>query len=233
MERVRASEPQLFQADGALDYETARSFRRWARLFDEVSPQILSRFGVSAFTALRRVAPEHFGWNCDQLKPWELEQEYGKWKGPRGRALLRSAYAYALFEKGLGDIESQEDQVLWRCSVSQFSDWSAARAAEPDFSAYEFLYGMASRHGLTPLLSRDVTHTEAVSLLAGVNLHENPIPKPCRCWRVSISTRISRASKAAGICACGWRSNDTAENWKSALCCPTWCRCRCGCEKPC
>ena len=100
MEQVRASEPQLFTETGQLDYPVARSFRRWARLFDDVSPNILSRFGVSAFTALRRVAPEYFGWGCTQLKPWELEQEHGKWKGARGRALLRSAYAFALYEPG-------------------------------------------------------------------------------------------------------------------------------------
>src|SRR5215467_10592902 len=104
LQRVRASEPQLFTPEGHLDYEAARSFRCWARLFDEVSPQILSRLGVSAFTALHRVAPQYFGWGCAQLKPWELEQEYGKWKGPRGRALLRSAYAFALYENSLGRI---------------------------------------------------------------------------------------------------------------------------------
>src|SRR5207237_4078925 len=157
VERVRTSEPQLFGDDGQLDYEVARSFRRWARLFDEVSPQILSRFGVSAFTALHRVAPEYFGWNCTQLKPWELEQEYGKWKGPRGRALLRSAYAYALYENGLGGIYCEEDQVLWRCTLQEFSYWSASCAAAEDFTPYEFLYGLASLHGLTPLLNREVT----------------------------------------------------------------------------
>jgi len=131
MEEVRASEPQLFRDGGELDFERARSFRRWTRLFDEVSPQILSRFGVCAFTALRRVAPEHFGWGCAQLKPWEVEQEYGKWKGPRGRALLRSAYAFALYESGLGSICSQEEQVLWQCTRKQFSEWSASRKVQP------------------------------------------------------------------------------------------------------
>ena len=176
MEQVRASEPQLFGDGRELDYETARSFRRWARLFDEVSPQILSRFGVSAFTALRRVAPEHFGWGCTQLKPWDLEQEYGKWKGPRGRALLRSAYAFALYENGLGSICQEDDQVLWQCTLPQFSDWSARRLAQPHGTPYDFLYGIASRHGLTPLLNREITHTAAISLLAGMNLHEN-LPK--------------------------------------------------------
>src|SRR5207247_5391875 len=116
MERVRVSETRLFTGDGALDHEKARSFRGWAGLFDEISPQILSRFGVSAFTALHRVAPEYFGWGSTQLKPWELEQEHGKWKGPRGRAVLRSAYAFALYETGLGSIERHEDQVVWQCS---------------------------------------------------------------------------------------------------------------------
>ncbi|HEY0552513.1 MAG TPA: hypothetical protein VGF13_23130, partial [Verrucomicrobiae bacterium] len=56
LEQVRLSEPQLFTEAGGMNYRTARTFRRWARLFDEVSPNILSRFGVSAFTALHRVA---------------------------------------------------------------------------------------------------------------------------------------------------------------------------------
>jgi hypothetical protein len=191
MDRVRATEPQLFCEDGLLDYETARSFRGWARLFDEVSPQILSRFGVSAFTALHRVAPEHFGWGCTQLKPWELEQEHGKWKGPRGRALLRSAYAFALYENGLGSICEQEEQVLWQCTLQQFSDWYGSWIIEPNATPYEFLYALASRHGLTPLLNREVTHTAAISLLAGMNLHEN-LPKIEGCWELCLRTALER-----------------------------------------
>ncbi len=191
VERVRAAEPQLFDQNGALDYETARSFRRWARLFDEISPQILSRLGVSAFTALHRVAPEYFGWGCAQLKPWELEQEYGKWKGSRGRALLRSAYAFALYEHGIGCIEQQEDQVVWQCTLAQFSDWASLRNADENSSPYEFLYGLASRHGLTPLLNREVTHTAAVSLLAGMNLHQN-LPKIEGCWELCMRTALER-----------------------------------------
>ena len=189
VDRARATEPQIFGADGELNYETARSFRGWARLFDEVSPQILSRLGVSAFTALRRVAPDYFGWGCRQLKPWELEQEYGKWKGPRGRALLRSAYAYALYENGLGCICNQEDQVLWQCTLQHFSDWSAHRNAQLDFSPYAFLYGLASRHGLTPLLTREITHTAAISLLAGLNLHQN-LPKIEGCWELCLRAAL-------------------------------------------
>ena len=190
LEQVRVSEPQLFAEDGELDYETARRFRRWARLFDEVSPNILSRFGVSVFTALHRVAPEYFGWGCAQLKPWELEQERGKWNGPRGRALLRSAYAYALYETGLGSIETREEQVVWQCALSQFSKWSAQKA-EQEITAYEFLYSIASRHGLTPLLSREITHTAAISLLAGVNLHEN-LPRIEGCWDVCLRAALER-----------------------------------------
>ena len=189
-EQVRASEPQLFNEHGGLDYEKARGFRRWARLFDEVSPNILSRFGVSAFTALHRVAPEYFGWGPEHLKPWELEQEYGKWKGSRGRALLRSAYAFALHETGLGTIESHEEQVVWQCTLNQFFAWSA-RKAEQEISAYDFLYGIASRHGLTPLLSREVTHTAAVSMLAGMNLHEN-LPRIEGSWDVCMRTALER-----------------------------------------
>jgi hypothetical protein len=188
LEQVRTSEPQLFTEDGALNYESARSFRRWARMFDEVSPNILSRFGVSAFTALHRVAPEYFGWGCEHLKPWELEQEHGKWKGPRGRALLRSAYAFALYETGLGCIEAREDQVVWQCTLNQYSEWSAA-IVEQGITAYDFLYGIASRHGLTPLLSREVTHTAAVSLLAGVNVHEN-LPRIEGCWDVCMRAAL-------------------------------------------
>ena len=191
MQRVRVSQPQLFSASGELDYETARSFRGWARMFDEVSPQILSRFGVSAFTALRRVAPAHFGWTSTQLKPWELEQEHGKWKGPRGRALLRSAYAFALYENGLGSICRQEDEVVWRCNQNQFSDWYASRTVDQDVTPYEFLYGIASRYGLTPLLNREITHTAAISLLAGINLHQN-LPKIEGSWELCLRMALER-----------------------------------------
>ncbi len=190
LEKVRASEPQLFKETGGINCKTARTFRRWARMFDEVSPNILSRFGVSAFTALHRVAPQYFGWGREQLKPWELEQEFGKWKGARGRALLKSAYAFALHEAGLGHIEYQNEEVVWRCTRTQFLEW-AARRAEKEISPYDFLYRLASRHGLTPLLSREISHTAAVSLLAGMNLHEN-LPRIEGCWDVCMRTALER-----------------------------------------
>lgn len=190
MDQVRVSEPQLFDESGRLNYDTARKYRRWVRLFDEVSPNILSRFGVSAFTALHRVAPDHFGWGSDHLKPWELEQEQGKWKGPRGRALLRSAYAFALFESGLGSTETREGEVVWVCTRNQFSAWAGGGAQQRSVP-YEFLYGIASRHGLTPLLNREVTHTAAVSLLASINVHEN-LPRIEGCWDVCMRAALDR-----------------------------------------
>ncbi len=190
LEQARASEPNLFSESRKLNYEAARTFRRWARLFDEVSPNILSRLGVSAFTALHRVAPEYFGWGGEQLKPWELEQERGKWKGLRGRSLLKSAYAYALCEAGLGHLEHQDEQVVWRCSLSQFTEWSARRA-ELETTAYDFLYDLASRHGLTPLLSREITHTAAISLLAGVNVHQH-LPRIEGSWSVCMRAALER-----------------------------------------
>jgi len=190
LEQVRVSEPQLFTETGALNHEPARAFRRWARMFDDVSPNILSRFGVSAFTALHRVAPDLFGWGEAQLKPWELEQEHGKWKGPRGRALLRSAYAFALCDAGLGKIEHQEADVVWQCTLAQFTNWLTLRS-DQEMTAYEFLYGIARRHGLTPLLSREVTHTAAISLLAGMNLHSN-LPRIEGCWDVCLRAALER-----------------------------------------
>jgi hypothetical protein len=189
LERVRSSEPQLFQPNGALDCEAARTFRRWGSLFDEVSPQILSRFGVSVFTALRRVCPEHFGWGAGQLKPWEVEQEYGKWKGSRGRAMLRSAYAFALYDSGLGTLVYQEEQVFWRCSLREVSAWYAGQTTEQDRTPYDFLYGLASRHGLTPLLNRELTHTAAISLMAGMNVHEH-LPRIEGCWEICLRAAL-------------------------------------------
>jgi hypothetical protein len=66
--------------------------------------------------------------------------------------------------------------------LNQFSDWSALKA-ESGISAYHFLYGIASKHRLTPLLSREITHTAAVSLLAGMNLHQN-LPRIEGSWDV-------------------------------------------------
>jgi hypothetical protein len=190
LQQARLAEPQLFTATGQMNCERARSFRRWARLFDEVSPNILSRFGVSAFTALHRVAPQYFGWGRAHLKPWELEQEHGKWKGPRGRGLLRSAYAFALHEAGLGCIDTQDGHVIWHCTRKQFADWSALNA-KLKLNAYQFLYGIASRHGLTPILNREVTHTAAVSLLAGMNLHEH-LPAIEGCWDMCMRAAFDR-----------------------------------------
>ncbi len=184
----QARQADLFTAAGELDHDKARVFRRWARLFDEISPNILSRFGVSAFTALHRVAPEYFGWGPTHLKPWELEQEHGKWKGPRGRGLLRSAYAFALHEAGLGTIETHDGQVVWQCTLGEFSEWTALNA-KIKLNAYEFLYGIASQHGLTPLLNREVTHTAAISLLAGMNLH-NHLPTIEGCWDVCMRSAL-------------------------------------------
>lgn len=204
LERVQVEQPQLFDGHGGLDLPAARAFRRWVRLFDEVSPNILSRLGVSAFTALRRVAPEWFGWGPTQLKPWELEQEHGKWKGPRGRAMLRSAYAYALYESGLGEIVTPTDpeprnhpadasggrrpQTLWLCTQAQFSQW-CARRLESGVPPYEFFYALASAHGLTPLLTREISHTAAVSLLAGINVHQH-LPRIEGCWDLAMRAAL-------------------------------------------
>jgi len=94
----------------------------------------------------------------------KLEQEHGKWKGPRGRALLKSAYAYALYEHGLGYIYQHGDQIVWHCTLKHFSEWYPEKTQNRTIAPYDFLYGIASRHGLTPLLNREVTHTAAISL---------------------------------------------------------------------
>src|SRR6185503_12501347 len=62
---------------------------------------------------------------------------------------------------------------------------------ENEISPYDFLYRLASRHGLTPLLSREISHTAAVSLLAGMNLHEN-LPRIEGCWDVCMRTALER-----------------------------------------
>jgi hypothetical protein len=105
--------------------------------------------------------------------------------------MLRSAYAYALFENGLGTIENQEEEIVWQCTQQQFSEWYASRTVEQGITPYDFLYGIASQHGLTPLLNREVTHTAAVSLLAGMNLHQN-LPRIEGCWELCLHTALER-----------------------------------------
>jgi hypothetical protein len=101
---------------------------------------------------------------------------------------LRSAYAFALYEAGLGQIIGTDDQVTWQCTLAQFTDWTQRRA---EIRPYDFLYNMASRHGLTPLLSRDVTHTAAISLLAGMNVHQD-LPRIENCWDLCLRTALER-----------------------------------------
>jgi hypothetical protein len=104
--------------------------------------------------------------------------------------LLKSAYAFALHEAGLGTIEYQNEEVAWHCTRKEFLEWSSLRL-EKEISPYDFLYRLASRHGLTPLLSREISHTAAVSLLAGMNLHEN-LPRIEGCWDVCMRTALER-----------------------------------------
>src|SRR5439155_511122 len=84
---------------------------------------------------------------------------------------------------------NQEEQVVWQCTLKQFSEWTAHKTQQ-EITAYDFLYGIASRHGLTPLLSREITHTAVVSLLAGVNLHEN-LPRIEGCWDICLRAVLS------------------------------------------
>src|SRR5262249_47890858 len=65
----------------------------------------------------------------------------------------------------------------------EFTEWYSIQTAQGNFTPYSLLYQLASRHGLTPLLNREVTHTAAVSLLAGTNLHSN-LPKIEGCWEL-------------------------------------------------
>src|SRR5437867_4688110 len=61
--------------------------------------------------------------------------------------------------------------------------------AEQNLTPYEFLYGLASRHGLTPLLNREISHTAAISLLAGINLHQN-LPRIEGCWELCLRAAL-------------------------------------------
>src|SRR5256886_16973012 len=60
-----------------------------------------------------------------------------------------------------------------------------------EVTPYELLYGIASRHGLTPLLNREITHTAAISLLAGMNVHQD-LPRIEGCWDLCLRTAIER-----------------------------------------
>jgi hypothetical protein len=56
---------------------------------------------------------------------------------------------------------------------------------------YEFLYALASRHGLTPLLNREISHTQAISLLAGMNVHDK-LPRIEGCWEICLRMALER-----------------------------------------
>jgi len=77
--------------------------------------------------------------------------------------------------------------------MAQFSDWSVRCNADSNFTPYDFLYGIASRHGLTPLLNREITHTAVISLLAGMNLHEK-LPKIEGCWEICLRAALEHHS---------------------------------------
>jgi len=217
MERVRVDEPQLFSESGELDYETARSFRGWARLFDEVSPQILSRLGVSAFTALRRVAPDYFGWNCAQLKPWSWSRNMENGKARAGGRSSGAPMLFALYEYGLGSICEREDQVRVAVHPEEF-----LRLVREPYDRQE-----VSPYGI-PLWPGQPARIDP-SPHAGNYPHTARSPSS----PASIFTSISRRLQGSGTVCMRTASNGMVGNSKCACVLPDLVRCPCACARPC
>ncbi len=169
--RAEKEHPELFLESGKLDPRMVRKFRKWNELYERESTNILNELGVPVYLALSRISPETFGTAPGLAKSWELEMEHGKWDGPRGKRLLRSAYANALLEAGLGHHEPTENGCMWRCSQDEFNRWYKETVLGSGLAPSEFLARLAESRGLTPLMNSVVSHPEGASLLAGQNVH--------------------------------------------------------------
>ena len=93
----------LLKENGRLDAAKAKEIN-WSRLYVEVCPSALVNSSVKAHEALKRYSPNLFGYEDNQIKPWELRWE-NKWEGSQGKELFKKAFIYTLAKAGFGELD--------------------------------------------------------------------------------------------------------------------------------
>ncbi len=106
LKALRKTNPNFF--DPTTNRLTAPGFRTcqgWTQRFEQEGAAIMRAAKQTYCDVLRRLTPEIFGWETDQIKPWEPAR-LNKWAGDTGTKLFRIAFAYHLAQSGIGTFDS-------------------------------------------------------------------------------------------------------------------------------
>lgn len=106
--KLRVEEPGMFESvdsnglgKGKMLAEKVRGFGKWSDTYNDVATDCLRNSKIKIHEALSRRYPELFGYEKDQVKPWEI-RAVGMWDKKKGKGLFKVAFAYMLAEEGLG-----------------------------------------------------------------------------------------------------------------------------------
>lgn len=99
--------------NGNVSAKKIKEVTDWAIQFrDEANHSLGKRVArKTAYVAIKGRYPELCGFRKDQVKPWEIRFG-GMWRGAKGRKLFRLAFAYSLWDSGLGTFNENGEPPL-------------------------------------------------------------------------------------------------------------------------
>ncbi len=93
---------KLIDEVGNINLEGLKAIKDWSVQYNDECTGCLRRSGVgTAYDALKRVYPQHFGWEVGKIAPGDIRFS-GMWDGEAGRRLFQLRFArsiYTIFEK--------------------------------------------------------------------------------------------------------------------------------------
>ncbi len=129
---LRAKIPQAFDESGKPIPAEIKKIRNWRDLLRTEQRIGYHRPFLTVRNFLQTGAPEMFGWAHSQIKPWELQGATGKWDGPAGEALFRSAFAYLLAHYGVGKLTLRGTRLDYDLCAGDIAEWRREIELNPD-----------------------------------------------------------------------------------------------------
>lgn len=106
-----------------------RGVKDWDKEYNKVASGCLSASNLKAHEALKRKYSHLFGLEKDQIKPWEIMYS-GMWSGNEGQKLFRLAFAYVLYDSGLGNFDFSHQPPVFSFTANEFKSWYDLRFSE-------------------------------------------------------------------------------------------------------
>ncbi len=115
---------KLVNPDKTISAEKIKNITDWGIQFrNESSHSLKNSVCKNAYEALKLKYPHLFGWEKEQIKPWEIRQS-GMWDGSAGVRLFTLAFAYSLYDNGLGKFDPKNTTPL-SFTRAEFVEWKS------------------------------------------------------------------------------------------------------------